>query len=389
MIKKVNLQPEDYDCSHPPNPGWKDCRRDPDLAVPLSERTARLAISPAQDPGSQIKVSTRGPSDNLTRWIWPCRFAWVVSIAMGVGLAQQNTSIPGVNTRGLRHALLRGVTTSQTLEQVNRNDARASLKVWFDIIAQQRGFYPDSSVDIVDSVAEVRERLKSHSVELVTLSISEYLELESGGLLVPVLADVRGGQSGALYSYVLLVRPSAGITTVAGLREKTILVSSRGGSNAGGVWTDVLLGKEKLGRAASFFASFKISNKPQACILPLFFGIVDACVVDEVSLNLAKEMNPQLGQLRILARSPPIVEGLLAVPTEPHPYQKEMIEAMLSLPDDPRGRQVLMVFKTSRLVRIQAGDLEAARELWRDYYRLPGLPARVSPAGSENREGGS
>jgi hypothetical protein len=142
----------------------------------------------------------------------------------------------------------RGVTSSRTFDHVNSNDARAALKVWFDIIAQQKGFSPDSpTIDIVDSVTEVRERLKSHSVEMVTLSVTEYLELESSGLMVPVLTDVRSGQSGALYSYVLLVNPASGVSTIAGLRGRTLLVSSRGGSNAGGMWMDVLLGKEETG----------------------------------------------------------------------------------------------------------------------------------------------
>jgi len=55
---------------------------------------------------------------------------------------------------------------------------------------------------------------------------------------------------------------------------------------------------------------------------------------------------------------------------------------MLSLHQDPRGRQLLMVFKTDRLVRLQPGDLDAARELWKDYSRLPGAPlAENDPAG--------
>ena len=85
-------------------------------------------------------------------------------------------------------------------------------------------------------------------------------------------------------------------------------------------------------------------------------------------------MNPQLGQLRVLARSRPMIESVIAVPAEPHPYQKELIDAMLSLHEDPRGRQLLMVFKTARLVRVQPGDLDSARELWRDFYRLTGSP---------------
>jgi hypothetical protein len=63
---------------------------------------------------------------------------------------------------------------------------------------------------------------------------------------------------------------------------------------------------------------------------------------------------------------------------------------MLSLHEDRRGRQVLMVFKSNRLLPIQPGDLDSARELWRDYDRLPGSPPNrpvgSAPPAQDNRE---
>jgi phosphonate transport system substrate-binding protein len=312
-------------------------------------------------------------------WIRLRLLAAVLCAAGAAAVAQPGTPVDTQN-RELRHARLYAVASSKTFHNVNRNDARAALKVWFDVVGQQRGFVLDSKVDIVDSVAQIRERLESHSVELVMMGITDYLELESSRLVVPLLTDSRSAQGGALYSYLLLVNPSSGATAIASLRGKNILVSSRGGHNTALAWLDVLLGKEQLGRAASFFASIKAPDKAQACILPLFFGTVDACVVDEINLNVAKEMNPQLGQLRVLARSRPMIESVIATPVEPHPFQKELIDAMLALHMDPRGRQLLMVFKTDRLVRIQPGDLEPARELWTAYARLPGSPPN-RPAG--------
>jgi phosphonate transport system substrate-binding protein len=312
-------------------------------------------------------------------WIRLRPLAAVLCAASAVAVAQPGTPVSTQN-RELRHARLYAVATSKTFNNVNRNDARAALKVWFDVVGQQRGFVLDSKVDIVDSVAEIRERLESHSVELVMMGITDYLELESSRLVVPLLTDSRSARGGALYSYLLLVNPSSVATAIASLRGKNILVSSRGGHSSGMAWLEVLLGKEQLGRAASFFASIKAPDKAQACILPLFFGTADACVVDEINLNVAKEMNPQLGQLRVLARSRPMIESVIATPVEPHPFQKELIDAILSLHMDPRGRQLLMVFKTDRVVRIQPGELEPARELWTAYARLPGSPPN-RPAG--------
>jgi ABC-type phosphate/phosphonate transport system substrate-binding protein len=307
------------------------------------------------------------------------RMGWcLAALLCAPALARQTAAGAAKDTGGLRHARLRGVTSGKVFSNVNRNDARAALKVWYDMVARERGYVLESTVDILDSLAEIRERLRRHSVDLVTLGARDYLELESSNLIVPVLTDARTA-GGARYSYVLLVNRSSGATSAAGLRGKNILISARGSGETGTAWLEVLLGKEKLPRAAAFFTSVTAAAKPQACILPVFFGTADACVVDEVNLNLAKEMNPQLGQLRVLARSRPLVESVIALPAEPNPYQKELIDSMLSLHQDPRGRQLLMVFKTDHLVRIQPGDLDAVRELWRDYGRLTGS----QPAGSD------
>jgi ABC-type phosphate/phosphonate transport system substrate-binding protein len=305
-----------------------------------------------------------------------CRFTLVLGMVAGAALGQPGNegSAPG----GLRHSRLYSVVSNTMFNEVNRNDAPA-LKVWLDVVGQQRGFVLDTKVDIVNGAVGIRERLVSHSADLMVMGITDYLELESSHLAVPVLADARSAQSGALYSDVLLVPPSSGTTTLAGLRGKSILVSQQHAGKTASAWLDVLLSAEKLGRAGAFFGSVKVSGQAQACILPLFFGAADACVVDEISLNLAKEMNPQSGQLRVLVRSRLMIEGIIAVPTEPAPYQKELIESMLSLNESPRGRQLLMVFKTEHLVRIQPGDLESARELWKAYYQVTGGPLKEKP----------
>ncbi len=277
---------------------------------------------------------------------------------------------------GLRHARLYEIASTHVFNNMNRNDVHAALNVLSDIVGRQKGFVLDFKLDIVDDLAEIRDRLQNHSVDIMLLAATDYFELESSHMLVPVLTEARSAQGNAFFSYVLLVNASSATTTIAGLRGKNILIYSRGGTNTGLAWIDVLLGREKLGRAASFFGSITIRDKPQTCILPLFFGTVEACIADETNFNLAKEMNPQLARLNVLARSRPLVGSIIASVAGPQPYQQEFFDTMLTLHQDVHGRQVLMLFKTDRLVRIQPGDLDSARELWRDYYRLPGSPAR-------------
>jgi hypothetical protein len=103
--------------------------------------------------------------------------------------------------------------------------------------------------------------------------------------------------------------------------------------------------------------------------------------VDEVNFNMAKEMNPQLGQPRVLARSRPMIGSVIATSVEPFPGRIDVIDAILALHTDPHGYQLLQLFKTERVVRIQPGDLDSARALYSEYHRLP-ASASISPKGS-------
>jgi len=289
----------------------------------------------------------------------------------------------------LRHARLYGVASSEVLDHVNRDDARAALKVWFDVLGEQRGFALDSRVDVLDSQAEIRARLENGTVDVLIMGTAEYVELEKRHLLVPVLAGVRGAGASAQTPYVLLAGRSTSAAKLADLRGKNVLTASRGAQNTALAWLEVLLSREHLDRADQFFGSIKTAAKAQNCILPLFFGTVDACVVDETSMNLARELNPQLNQLRVLARSRPMLDCIVATSAlHPYPYHQELVDAMLNLHHDARGRQLLMVFKVDRLIRIEPADFDSARELWREYERLPPPPHRTA-ATAGSMQGGN
>jgi ABC-type phosphate/phosphonate transport system substrate-binding protein len=297
--------------------------------------------------------------------------ALLLALAAGVLPAQQ----PGAAAAGdgkLRPSRLYGIVSSGLLPTLNHNDAVASIKAWFEIVGKERGFILDSKVETSNNLAEIRRRLTEGSVDLLILDITDYLRLERTGLVRPTLLGSRTAAGRPQYSYVLLVGPASGAQNLAGLRGKKLSYFSRHASNTSLAWLELTLGKERLGRAASFFGDAKSVSSPQECVLPLFFGRVDACIVDEVNLELLKEMNPQLGKLRTLAKSVQLVDSVIALPVTPLPYQQELIEAILGLHLGPRGKQLLMVFKTARLLAVRPGDLDSARAFWAEHGKLAG-----------------
>lgn len=301
---------------------------------------------------------------------------------------QNPPSVPGTHDAGgLRHAQLYAAASARMLTSVNRNDATAAIKAWFGMVGKERGFVLDSRIDVLPGSAEMLPRLREGNVHILILDVADYLRLEPTGLIEPVLVGNRGVKSGPLSSYVLLTGagPTAGL---GGLRGKSLSYYSRGESNAGLMWLDLALDEQRLGRASTFFAGARRAEKPQECVLAVFFGKVDACLVDETNFELLKEMNPQLAQLRPLGKSMPLVEMVIAIPVIRHPFQQELLQAALELHQSARGKQILMVFKTSRLVRASRSDFDTVRALWSAYARLRGDPLQPTAA-QPNRVSGA
>ena len=110
----------------------------------------------------------------------PARAAPVCRQCDCLGAAKTLRAAPRtIENRDLRHARFHEIASSRVFNNVNRNDVRAALKVLFDIVARQRGFLLDSSLDILDSLTEIRERLQSHSTDMLMLAMTDYLELEN------------------------------------------------------------------------------------------------------------------------------------------------------------------------------------------------------------------
>ena len=282
----------------------------------------------------------------------------------------------------LKPARLHVIASDLLFGTVNPADALASMRIWAEQIGRVRGFQLDIKVEIGRSMGQVRQSLKEHAVDLLVLDTTEYLSLADARLVEVVAAGTTQGQLGA-FPYLLLTNDGTEAGQLGGLRGKRIVVASRTKSNMGLVWLETLLAESRLGRAASFFGSVEIGYRASACVLPLFFGKIDACVVDSANWESIEELNPQLGRLRVVARSEALLEGMIAMPVQPHPYQSELIDSILNLHKTPAGEQLCMVFKTGILIRVGREPFESVRALCGRYRRMvnPAMDGSGSTAG--------
>jgi phosphonate transport system substrate-binding protein len=140
------------------------------------------------------------------------------------------------------------------------------------------------------------------------------------------------------------------------------------------VWLDTLLLSQKLGTQKTFFGRREVVTKPTAAILPVFFGKKTACVVDEASFDLMKELNPQVGQqLQVVAMSDTFANVVVCLREEGWRSAQEKAKAIRSLNElhlNPVGQQTCTLFKIDRMVPFQDSELDTIRKLRATYETL-------------------
>ncbi|MBL8218246.1 MAG: hypothetical protein JNL62_03415 [Bryobacterales bacterium] len=171
-----------------------------------------------------------------------------------------------------------------------------------------------------------------------------------------------------VYEYLLLGRDAPEGEPLHHIQGKRIAIASRTGACMGAARLDTLMPSERFGPPARFFQSIALVPKPSACVPPVFF------------VATRKELNPQPGRLKVLARTQPMLEGMMGFASTPHPYREEPIQALLELHKDPAGAQMVMVFHTGPLVRAAASDIEASRATWEESRSLGSGTARAALA---------
>jgi len=284
----------------------------------------------------------------------------------------------------LRGTRLDVVFSASLFRTVNRNDATAAIRVWASMFAQTHGFQLSTTLDVADDVAGVRRRVLAGSVGVLGLDVVEYFQLADLAEVEPVFWAL--GEGNAPPRWLLLVGSESGISSLEGLRAKTAIIYAKTGANLGQVWLDAMLYDGRLGRPDRFLRSVDVVAKASSAILPVFFGKADAAVVDEPSFDVAKEMNPQLGvKLRVLTASPPLPEGILCICRNRLEFREEFVQDMQELQRDPQGRQMLMVFRFSRLAPVDIPALMPLRQMWRKHTLLF-KPTEKASVGNSSRQ---
>jgi len=260
---------------------------------------------------------------------------------------------------------------------LNRNDARAAIDLWARKVLGLRESHLEAVPFLFASNRELEAALRSGNIDAASMLTEQFLGIEAEFAPDAVYAMVK--EDSITEQYVLIVHRDAGISSVAGMRGRKLALQATSRTGLAPLWLEVLLASESLPGADRFFSRVISCDSPSKAVLQVFFDQAAAGIVTARALELSGELNPQIRHdLRVVATSALVVPAVFFFRSGFDRTIRDQIEkAMLGLHKDMAGRQVLTVFQGDAIRKLTPRDLQATRDLIRDYARVH---ARLSGA---------
>lgn len=262
-------------------------------------------------------------------------------------------------------------------------------QLWIKTIGVSQGLLVETHTEVSNSLDLIRKHIDENKVDITTTSTLDYLNIDRPNLLEPVVTMSASQNSKGKIKYLLLTNKDAGITTLDGLRGMSVLTYAHADQELSRMWMEVLLSEHHLPPADKYFRSVTTTLKPSTACLPVFFHKADACIIDDSTWGVLKDLNGQVGaQLHPIAESPLLLEMVVSLHVNRKVYRAEILRGLNELPDSPAGRQVLLFFKAHRSYSIGRADLNEVVELRKAYLKR--VPASERPSAmARNTDGES
>ncbi len=280
----------------------------------------------------------------------------------------------------LRETVMNIGLSPASFSNVNQNDAVVAWNVALERLGKQKGYKLRSITAIFEHAAEFEAALVSGKLNMAIIDTWQFLELEHHTALQPIFVPIINNEVGR--RFVVVVRRGSGIRTLSELRGKSVAWLQSSKTNACLRWIESLLPADSNLPMHPTPGDWEVVVKPTGAILSVFFGQKTACVVDENSFALMRELNPQVDQqLEVLATSERFVDVIICLTTTAWEVEAARIDVISSLSElgtDAAGRQILALFKISGVATFQPHHLETIRILRQAQV--------ISPAKQPNKE---
>lgn len=298
---------------------------------------------------------------------------WVTLVLSALGFLLPPQCLRAAETNHVSAVDIFSVGMAQLcFRNVNRNDAVAAYRGFLESAGHRFGNIYRADPVVYDDTRTFEADIHRQPMNVAVIGSWQFLTMDIHAQMKPFFIIAENGKAGR--KYLVLTRRDSGLTNLPSLRGKDLLELEFVSQGVGKVWLDTALLTEKLDVQEKFFNRVEVVAKPTAAVLPVFFGKKPACLVDEGSFDLMKELNPQVGQmLQVVASSETLVDVVVCLREEHWSSAKlkaDSITALRELHLDPAGQQICTLFKIDRMVPFAESQLDSIRKLRAAYESL-------------------
>lgn len=254
-----------------------------------------------------------------------------------------------------------GVYT-KIIRDLNQADSRAALEVWSAELT--RKFQVPTEVRFFDDINVLRREFEADRINFViadAMSLVRHFKPEefADGFTTQLTHDA---------SLLLMARSESG--DKLDLAGKKVVLLARDAISS--TYLETLCLRLHGRPCAGLLGETREAPNNHQAITRLFFGQTDLALVNRHGLELAKELNPQL------ARSGEVVErmefatqyfGFFKSTVNPD-FRRHALRTIPYTHQEPRGRQLLEVFRTEKLALADTSALKPFYRLEREYREL-------------------
>ncbi len=279
-------------------------------------------------------------------------------------LSQQGTDV--VNKYQLRI----GITKTYSLN-TNQQDLIAAFKLWTNLYSKKlhesHNIEIDAQFTLYKNLELLETDINENKIDLLSLPIQEYSKLTGAERFEPTLTG--NTTENKFTQFVLLVHKNSNLEAIEDLEGKDINMPEAGFSELMKIWMQVELYKNELPNFDNFSHNILTTEKENTAIYSVFFNQIDCALVRKSTFDIANELNPQIkSNLRVILISPKFVANLTAIRKDYDPKIKELIvDVTTKFHLNPEDRQILSLFKFSRMHELNENDMAKVNKLFSEY----------------------
>lgn len=246
------------------------------------------------------------------------------------------------------------------IRDANLADVKVTLKLWAEEVGKIYDI--DATASTYADMASMHNDMLSGAINMVVAPGMEIAETFAPDELAE---GFNGRHRGTGEGLALIVRAAGDIREFGHLRGRNVLRLAN--DRLSSVFLESRCRELARQDCADFLRIVDEKHNSHA-IHKVFFGQADAALVSLSALHAAGELNPQVRQrLRILLdwKTSALSYGMLSARTPPN-LRERVIDSALRVATTVRGKQILELFKTDYMERVDVHELQPYWSLHRE-----------------------